>query len=394
MENKLILYFSGLLFLLMPWYYMSSGLPQPVDLVVIMLFSIFILIKLPHFKVIYKATIFKLIVYLTIYSIIVFLLNFIVSSMRITLNLIEQNIYYLVLLTLFLLMFLRLQYLYGREKSYRLILWFIFLSCLFPLVTWLKHPAQMTRISLTFNNPNQLGFFSLVNMSMIYYMGLLSKEHQVKMNRLMSVLILNINLLFLFLSASRSCYPVILLYIVSYFIIFNVKLSRDMVWLYRLLGGCFALCATTGLITKLFLHMKEIRYGRLPISFGELTYDFYYRALRGIDFNSMDIWSLLIGNGSYTTLSRGYLEFHNNFIALFNQIGLLGLIFYLYINIAILRLLYQKGWLYLPPYFCYLFYSMFQYSYRTRLNWLFFAIIIYLTLDLVNKYRTELKGSA
>lgn len=387
MENRLILYFSGFLFLLMPWYMMQSGLPQPVDVVIILILSILALIKFPYFNLLYHSRIFRLYVYLILYTVIVLLINFIINNLTITINLIEQNVYYLILLLLFSLLIIRFQMIYGRTRCYKLMLWLIFISCILPLITWFVHPSRAIRISLTFNNPNQLGFFALVNISVVFYLGLLARDEGIKINKWLSVIILNINIIFLFLSASRACYPVALLYIFSYLILFDLKLSVNSVWLYRFGSTFVAMTAFLFLLYKMFLHMKNIRFSKLPVSYSDIAYDFYFRAIRGIDFGSMSVWNLLVGSGNYTTSLRGTLEFHNNFIAFFNQIGLLGVIFYFYLNVIIFIQLYKKGYFYFLPYCCYLFYSMFQYSYRTRLNWFFIAIIIFLTFNSNNKRR-------
>lgn len=379
-DNQLVKATSYFIFFLLPWYYMHSGLPQPVDVFISLTLIVFALMKFPHLVELYRAKMFRCLCYFIVYTIIILLVNLIANNSIITATLIVQNVYYFTMLIVFPLIFLRLKNVYGETQCFEIILWLILTSCLLPLGDWLLSATKATRISLTFNNPNQLGFFSLVNISIVYYIGLLSRDHGFKINKWLAIFIININILFLFLSASRSCYPVIALYIFCYLFFFDINFKSRKLFLYKLMLGLGALIAFTLLIYKMYQHMIHIRQGQSPIDVPNILGDFYFRALRGMDFELMNLWDLLFGNGTYTTSIRGSLEFHNNFIAIFNQIGLLGLIFYFYVNGLAIVQLCKKGYLYLFPFFCYLFYSMFQYSYRTRVHWLFIAVIIFLTI--------------
>jgi len=171
-----------------------------------------------------------------------------------------------------------------------------------------------------------------------------------------------------------------LLYVLCYFIIFNFKIKQNTIWLYRLISVVFASGIFVMVFYQAYYHMKSIRLSRLTTNYDGILDDFYFRAFRGLDIELMKVSDLVIGSGHYTTLSRGVLEFHNNLMAILYQFGLLGLIFYLYINFKVFVELLKKGYFYLMPFLCYLFYSMFQYSYRTRLNWLFIAMIIFITI--------------
>lgn len=366
----------------MPWYYMHSGLPQPVDVVIILTLFLFTILKRPYLNLLQYSSIYKMFLYFIIFTIVTLLINFIDNESAITINLIIQNIYYFILMSVYLFIIVNIFQYYNHVKSYNIILFLVFLGCLLPMLDWIFYVRNLSsgRIALTFNNPNQLGFFSLVNISIVYYLGLLAKEAQFKLNKWIALAILNSSLFFLFLSASRACYPVILLYIFCYFIIFDFNFSGASGSLFKILSILLGTFFCIFLLYEWYVHMKSIRLSRLAVNYDGIIYDFYFRALRGIDFNTMSLWELLIGRGEHSLHERGTLEFHNNFIALFNQTGLLGLLLYIYVNLLIIINLIKKSVLYFLPFFCYLFYSTFQYSLRTRPHWLFIAIIIFVSL--------------
>jgi hypothetical protein len=269
---------------------------------------------------------------------------------------------------------------YSFERCYHIFLIFILLSSILPFLSFLKTGGVAFRVSLTFNNPNQLGFFALVNLSLVYYLSLLGVQEGIQLRKILSLLIINVNALFLFLSASRACYPALGIYAISYFIIFKPKLRGYNVWLFRIFAVVLSVYMMFAIGLFLFEHMVTTRQSMLPTSYLGLSSDIYYRAFKGLSTSFDHVWDFLFGSGSYTVGGRDKLEFHNNFSAIFNQVGLFGFIIYLYMNIIILRGLYQAGVLYLIPYGCYLYYSMFHYSYRTRFNWLFLAFVIFVIL--------------
>jgi len=379
MEKKSILLTSGILFLLLPWYYTDSGQPQPVDVIILLLGGIFAFLKVPYFsQIVHYAKLYRLFLFFSLYSTIILLIDFIVDIQTVTLYLILQNLYYIFLVSIFLLTIYYLYQKYNFEKYYKILLYFLLVDSVIPFYYLLKLGAFTYRISLSFNNPNQLGFFAIVNFSLFFYAALLAKEQKIKPKRILSLLIINLNLIFIFLSSSRACYPAIVLYVLSYPFIFNFKLRGYSYWLFWSIACLILSSAVFSIGYKLYTHMLQSRISRLPTNYNDLSYDIYFRAARGISYNFNDIWYFIFGNGTYTTIVRGNLEFHNNFLAMFNQIGIIGLFFYFYMNFIIVKGLFKKGILYFFPYFCYLFYSMFQYSYRTRLNWLLIAMIIFI----------------
>ncbi len=387
MTRSLILILSSFMFFLLPWYYTESGSPQPVDIAIALLFLVLFLSRLPNLKFLTQySSLFRTFLVFSSYSIITMLFVYILDTKDVTITLLILNFYYVILVTTFLLMIFYLHQMYTQQKFYRLVLVFLMLDLIIPFCFMAKGGAAIQRVSLSFNNPNQLGFFALVNFAFFMYITLWAKEQKILVNKWMSLIVINVNLLFIFLSASRACIPVILLYVCSYFLLFRIKVKGYSLWLVGLVGVAIGFVGIFSIGHKLYLHMVTTRLSMLPSDYSGLSNDIYFRAVRGINENFESIGYFLFGTGTYGTGTRGTLEFHNNFVALFHQVGLIGLLLYVSMNLIILRELFKKGIFYLLPYTCYLFYSMFQYSYRTRVNWLLLAVVIFVLMhDKISK---------
>mgnify|MGYP003575182516 CR=1 FL=1 len=383
---------GGLIFFLLPWYYTDSGLPQPVDVPMIILVASLCLLGIPNsLTYFYHSKILRSFIFLSVYASIIFLIEFIISNQFISLLLLLQNFYFVLLLIGFLSFFSYLKNRYDFAFFYKLTLIFLIVDLLIPLffltktitpiLLFSQFQLSTSRISLSFNNQNQLGFFALVNLSLFFYMTLQARAHAIKIKKTLSMIIINLNLLLLFLSASRACYPIILLYVFSYPMIFNFRVRGFTQVLAGCLGAFAILVSLMEIAYKLYAHMLFVRKSTTPTDAFGLFNDFYFRAIRGFSDVFSDSWYFLFGNGNYKSASRGSLEFHNNFLAMWNMIGLIGLLLYIYMNLLIFKNLMKKGFYYLMPYLCYLFFSMFHYSYRTRPHWILLAMFIFIIVE-------------
>lgn len=394
-ERQLIAFLSGTIFFLLPWYYTDSGLPQPVDVPILLLAFVFFILRLPKLPYYFHhSQVFKVFLIFSLYVTSILLINFIVDNQEITLFLTLQNLYFVLLVAVFLSMINYCKNNYTRAAYLNLILKFLVIDSLIPLIYLFKTGIHANRIGLSFNNENQLGFFTLVNLSIFFYIGILAKNYHVKINKLLALYIININLFFLFLAASRACYPVILLYVLSYPLIFKINIhgfSRLLLWF---LASTIIIFGIAFISYKMYLHMMDIRRAMNPTDFAGLFADFYFRAVKGISSNFSSNWYFLFGNGTYTVIGRErHLEFHNNFLATLNMVGIFGLFFYTYMNILITKDLLKKGFYHCIPFFCYLFYSMLHYSYRTRMNWILLVIFMFVIVEISRSNDMNAKGS-
>lgn len=387
--QKPIQIISALIFLLMPWYFTDSGQLQPVDCFIIGLFGIFMLLGFPVLRHVFHSTvIYRSFVWFSLYIVCILLLDIILETNYVTLGLLWHNLYCMLMLTSFLLMVAYLYEVKGN-KFYSLLQLLLCFDLVLPLLKLLSKGTLGSRESLTFNNANQLGFYALANLSILYYVSLLAVEKNIKLSKIQSLIILNVNFIFLMVSTSRACYPAILIYILSYFTIFRLKVSGYGFYLLLFFNILLALILIFVVGDMVYQHMQSTRMDVKVLTATTVYNEFYFRAFKGAESSFDNIWLFLFGNGKYTTNGRLSLEFHNNFIAIFFQVGLVGLILYLIMNVFIFRELIRRGILYLVPYLCYLYYSMFHYSYRTRINWLLLAVIIFIALNNVQFKRKD-----
>lgn len=378
MIRSVILVLTTIFFFLLPWYYGESGLIQPVDFAVGALGIIFLFLRFPSVPYLSKKeAIYKTMLFFSLYSIALLLADYIIDPKLVTALLLALNFYYFILINVFCILLFHLYHNYSAKQFYYIFIWFLLVDTVIPLIYLVKLGGFNSRISLSFNNPNQLGFYSIVNLGLFVYLTLFAKRENIAIAKKLSLVIININLIFLFLSVSRASYPAIALYIASYFLIFRTNFSGYMRWIFIFNSALVVGVGFLGIFYKIYQHMEVTR--EKSLTFNDSFFDdIYYRSLKGISHNFDNIRYFIFGTGNYTTLDRSALEFHNNFIYIFNQSGLLGLLIYVFLNLVIIYELGKKGILYLMPYGIYLFYSIFQYSYRTRPNWLFLAFIIFI----------------
>lgn len=379
------------LFLLLPWYKQYSGQLQPVDGIV-MLAAILLIFHQPlqSLRYLKYSSTYVLMAALGFYLILRYAIAF--TSNHNTLSPLLSNIYYLSLLTFFSFTLL---YLYTKRSAthfYYILLNALFFTTFIPLTILIvfgknyglaqlqQLDAMIYRPILSFNNANQLGFFALINLSIFTYLTLFANQMQIRLNKVLSLFIININLIFLFLSMSRATSPAIFLYFLAYPLMFKPESLKKRPFL---IGACILLATALWFALISFYHHYLMPAAVVASTHnkGGFIQDFYLRAIQGVYFNLRDISYALFGYGSLQNPERPLnLEFHNNFFSLFNQGGILALSLYILLMVNTFTKLFKKGWVYITPLACYLFYSQMHYAYRTRLNWLFFAMIIFILL--------------
>lgn len=389
--DKYILYAIYSIFFLLPWYYNYSGQIQPVD-ICILLTAILLTVckKSSGFDLLAHSRKYAIMLVLMMYILIRYIISYIYN-----INMIYEvfaNAYYIVLLTVFISMLLYLYQSRSHQEFYEIILNCLLITSILPLCTLiiygpdyglaklqLEEPT-VVRPVLTFNNANQLGFFSFVNLSIFFYLSLFTESQNIKVKKICSLLIININIIFLLLSVSRAAAPAIILYLYSYLLIFKLSFIKKHPYFSLL----FISIILIGWVLSIYIyhHLLLIKLGipsAIKIGFIE---DLYGRTMKGISYNFNNVYLFIFGYGSETNpLREKSLEFHNNFVSIFNQVGILGLLIYSYIIFQFFHELIKKGFLYLLPFLCYLCYSEMHYAFRTRMNWLFFAILIFLSIS-------------
>lgn len=382
MANRLIISLGYLMFLLLPWYYLKSGNIQPVDIVIITLLCMLLLSRqIYQFNLMKTSSITLTLTVMIIYFFFSLTVNYILLNNSETLILISENFYIILICMSYLSFMFYLYRKYEKQQFYEKILRLLLSGTIIPLAFILfAHHTTMARGCLSFNNPNQLGAYALLNIAVLVYITLFARSNELIVNKSVSLILINIYLLFFIISASRAAFGLLFLYIFSYFIIFRVKQIRDNPIVSLFFITLILVFPCWILLNKLLIRIVMVRNsGTFVLT--DMQSDIYTRIFLGMNYNLSHLFIFLFGTGSSSNpLRPSGLEFHNNFMGIFNQSGTIGLILYILFHICILRSLLKQGILYLVPYICYLELSFFHFTLRERINWYLLAVIIFLSV--------------
>ncbi len=370
------------LFLWIPYYHFKSGNLQPVDIIILLLFFVlFSARKIKINTIIKLSKIYNMIVLLSLYSIFVLVLNYVIYGQEESLMLILETIYAMVMLVVYLSIFYSLYTDLPKQKFYNQMLYNLVISTLMPMFFIItKNHADSSRMSLSFNNPNQLAIFSVINMSIFFYMSLFARSNNLQIRRFISLFIINIDMVFLAISSSRAAFGLLFMYVLSYFLIFQMKQSRENPIFSSLLIAILLAIPAWLLFNHFLMHIELMRDSSI-FSMSDLRSDSYIRMFQGLSYDFTNLFYFLFGVGQSSNPMRiSNLEFHNNFIGIFNQIGIIGLLIYIVLNVYIVKKLLSQGILYLVPYLCYLEVSFFHFIFRERVSWMFFAVVIFISI--------------
>jgi len=399
--DKFILLSTYVLFFLLPWYLNGLGNTQPAD---IALFSAMIFLILNRgfygLNLVSRSKAYAALIFFLVYAIVRFCTSIINEPNDASIHLLIENIYYLIMLISLVSIIFYFYATRTHQEFYRIMINCLIITMLLPLInliignsihlnlTDVLDDNSIDRAMLTFKNANQLGFFALTNLSIFFYISLYSKKQNIAINKLISLFIINVNFIFLLLSQSRAAAPAVILYALSYAFIFRIRLQKGLL----IILWCLIFCLVLTLSAKMILALMLASRGSMTSwTSSGLISEVYDRAFQGASFNLNYFSYFLFGYGSETNPWRvDHLEFHNNFLSIFNQLGILGLILYSYLIFRHLIDLYKKNFIYIIPFLCYLFYSQLQYAFRTRNNWVFFAVLIFVILTPLRKNKNNL----
>jgi hypothetical protein len=215
--NNIEIIFYGLFLLLFPFYFFPSGNPQIADIIIILIFFIALLsLLINKFKLVIKINkIIKLFFFFILYVFFVNIIWFLILNQY---SLLIYTSYYFYNFIVFILFI----WLYRRYKgfflniAYRAICYSIIIQSFlsFFIINW-----NYFRQTLFFNNPNQLGYYSLLSLT-IFWVG----KNIFKTTKLFSLLTLfsGIYLLSISLSSAAILGGIILFIIVFLKYKFNV----------------------------------------------------------------------------------------------------------------------------------------------------------------------------
>lgn len=165
LEDKLILLLYGLYLVLKPFYFWSSGVPQVSDFIMVLMISLFISIK-HNYKIILKNT--NLMMIMLVFTFFSIGVNLVWSILLSSTDMIAPSIYLFYNCLIFIIISIMTQ-LY-RSEMIKATYYFAVISittqfCLFII----QGGFSGVRNTTAFNNPNQLGYYSLLVASIIIF---------------------------------------------------------------------------------------------------------------------------------------------------------------------------------------------------------------------------------
>lgn len=313
------------------------------------------------------------------FSLFFLMLSYIIFQSNQTLHLLAQECYFIIMIATFVNLIYYLYTSLTKQHFYTTILRCLFLSTLTPIFSGLEHVSNSTRETLSFNNPNQMFFFAVIGMASLFYLTLFSKKENLRVKIGLSLIISNVFLFMVFLSVSRLGVIFLIMYALFYFVLFDFKMKNKSKILFSFCAFFLAIIILWHTLNHFILNYILIR-GAKDFSENTLESDTTLRALQGVEYSFSNMFFFIFGTGQTSNPLRALnLEFHNNFLGIFNQSGFFCLSIYVFLNILAMNSLWKKGWIYLVPFFSYFIVSMFHYTFRERINWLFWAIIIFIT---------------
>lgn len=291
--------------ILSPFYFFSSGYPQIADIFIISAFFVFLLnfkIRIDRIFTTFLILLLLIITINSIWSIVYSSLSFNLSS------------FYYVYNFIILIVFINLYYYYG-ESFLKVLYKSIYISLVLQfIISPLLIDSSVSRQTLMFNNPNQLGYYTLLSLSAITLLF-----YKLKFKIIHYVLLIFVSLYLVFLSNSTAAIISIIFLIISQLIIlFITKLNaRQKILSLVAVATAFLLLILTldGVPSYIDNAMQRLLNKDLSVS-SSLEYRGYDRLIENPYF-------LLIGVGEGLVERFGSYELHSTFLSFLFNYGII-----------------------------------------------------------------------
>lgn len=237
------------------------------------------------------------------------------------------------------------------------------------------------RATLSFNNPNQLGYFSIYLASMSILLMVYKDTYNInnKIYLIFDVFIIIIAHIMVILSWSRGA--ILGVICLDIFLLFKMP-KKALAFLVPGIIGVVILLVWRPAIIQERLHPSASKPISPEVAKQELEARLFYQLslLRGIEY--------LVGRGgrslTFKEKAQGYLDVHNIFGEIFRSYGLVGLTFFsLWLGRTIWQTRVVPGALWIWAGF--LIYNMSHYGLRFRSFWIFTAFICVLSYSILQK---------
>ena len=356
--------------LLKPFYFWDSGLLQIADFVLIFLILISMIkiiiskkitIPYPSFTVLSLLFLFYVVLVNSIWYIILGNENMFLTN----------NLFY-IYNTLVMLVILFLYY-KNVEKFLKTFYCGIVTSIFVQSILFFFVSGDETRTTLFFNNPNQLGYYSLLCLA---FLMIIERKINVKT----SIFILSVicSFFLIFVSASLGAITGALFIYISYILIAKKK---GWIKYFSWLTVLFSILFVYLLITN-----NPIVYNRFEI-LNKIIWRFQNSNVYGEGFiteraydriiNHPEYWLFGAGEGLYTRFnSLADHEIHSTLANIFFSYGLIGFILFLTMLVYIIK---KNKWIYAYPVFAILIYGLTHNGIRQSMMWIMFSMLIIIT---------------
>lgn len=354
-------------FFLIPYYKFASDSFQPLDIIIVLIIFAFIFNTLSTDMFIANKT---LIYWASFYvlGIILILINYVKFNQGIfQIPLLIIFLYSLSILVSFFYLFTKLSQRASPQQFLNQLINAILFSIIIPL--FIHHPALGLRSLLSFNNPNQLGYFTILNIGILFYTKLLANDLNIKLNKTKFLTALIINAIFCLMCLSRASLASV--FFMLFFLSWNAFSFKN--------NKTKFILGLIVIIILLFI-FYYLSYDLIRFVFssrgnaGEL--DVGARFFDGLSYNFNNLWIFLLGLGQVNSPARP-LEFHNSFLEIFNELGFFGLLILVVLTIKLFYDLMRLRPMYLVPIISFWFFNLFNYGLRFRYANIFLAFVFF-----------------
>lgn len=326
--NRFIVIIICLYLILSPFYIFSSGVPQPADLLIALGGGVFLLGK--EFRKTIKLPIFKYVFWLLA---LIAIINLTYSYIYYAFYGIENKMYFIPLYyifnILFMIMFAYVLISNSHNRNINIIALFVIISLSIQFILALlgiqggnKDVESMSRPSLFFNNPNQLGYYALSMITIFFIL-----ESKFKKNIFVLLFTIFISSYLILYSGSRAALAGVIL--LSAYVIYKEGFKLDMKSIFLIVVSLISIpfFFQTNFVQKRF-DLIESRNER-NVNSGASQAE-----IRGYDRIYLNPQYLFYGAGEGKNdrfISRHQLEIHSGFGTMLFSYGFLGLFMFLHL---------------------------------------------------------------
>lgn len=351
-----------------PFYLANSGSPQFSDYMLVLFTIIFFL-----FYKLKKDIIFKLAVILIF---IIVNVNAIWSAVTGLINMNVNSFYYIFNIAIMLIIINAYRYFKSRLMDALLFGSSISLIVQFTIALFTHQGGE--RVTLFFNNPNQLGYYALLQLSFITLFRLIYK---LKMSHYIVLSMMSLYLIFLSLSSAAIIAGLFLFISSLFYYLFHIYHSKKT---YLIIGCLLLLSPALLLLNQLLPSIQSLDvYENIVTRMESKTLDaesnFSERRYDRV-FHHPHYWFLGAGEGAFDRF-RGGLEIHSSVLGFFFYYGIIGLTALLTLWLKLLnRLSYITVCILVAVHF----YGLTHQGLRETMFWILLAAIY-----IVNKYENN-----